>query len=52
VIKGKGTKTVKEKFVFDFTAEWPSEELFACPKANARSDVTVLTQAALDKEVL
>ena len=46
-----GAKGVKEAFSFDFTSEWPAEELFAVSK-KTRGDVTCLTAAALEKEAL
>ena len=40
----------KDKFVFDFSGEWVSEELFAVPASKARSNTTCLTAAALEKD--
>lgn len=48
--KAKATKGSKEKFSFDFSSEWPKEELFAVPKKARGGDVTCLTAAALEKD--
>ena len=49
--KKKSTKK-QDKFEFDFSAPWVSEDLFAVPAANKRGggDVTCMTAAALEKE--